>query len=360
MRLDSDSDVLGREGVLRLSPLTIAIGVVVGWFAVFAKVGSGLIYGIDDLLPRVKAFPDLLVTGDATVDYKNWSILPLALGKLFGAGTARSFAFLQFVILLVGTVGVLYTVARKRPQVATGALLGFFATMVPSWLLFSMGTYDQLLAVLLLAATLVDRRLTACICGLLLGLTHAEAAAVAVLGLAALSLAAVGPRVAVRLWTLGGIVASRLALTVWFRIEGQSGDRFTFVTEFGLGKLIGFFLDTWPCVLWSAAAGGWLIIARQLLRPRSRRLATAIGCTLLLNVLATAVTADQSRVIMLTTLPLVVALAAFPPPGPTSSLDATLDRYTLYGATLVGLLAPMTISWIGALGIAGRPFHLSW
>jgi hypothetical protein len=347
----------------RPSWLTVTAGVLGLWALVFAKVGTGLIFGIDDLVARSKALPDLLVSGRATDDYINWSVLPLAIGKLFGAGTRRSFAFVQFVILVPGSVAVLALTARRRPLVAANASLGLFACMVPAWALFSMGTYDQLLIVLLLAATLADRPLPGALVGLAIGATHAEAGAIVVLGLLALSAVDLGPRAAVRAWTLAGIVASRLVVTIWFRLEGQSGDRFTFVEEYGLSKLVGYLVDTWPYVLWSAAAGGWVIIIGTLAVGRSRRLTSVVVAILALNVATTAITADQSRVIMLLSFPLVVALAAFSPRpdggSAVANVPGTLRTLRVTGA-IVGLLAPLTISWIGEVAAVGDPFAVHW
>jgi hypothetical protein len=330
------------------------------WLLVFCKVGSALLFGIDDLVARVRAFPGLVVNHQASSDYKNWSILPLALGKAFRAETPRSFALLHTTVLVAGTASVLRVVARRRPGVASGALVGFFATMVPSWLLYSAGSYDQLLAVLLLTVTVVDRRSAACVAGVLLGLTHAEVGAVAVLGLALLSAVDVGPRLPMRVWALTGIMAARAALTVWFRAVGQTDDRVSFATEFGVRTPLGFLADTWPVVVWSAAAGGWVIIARALVRPGTPRVRMALAAALILNLGATAITADQSRVMMLTTMPLVVALAAFGLGRDQGPIDAALAGTSHRDALVVGLLAPLTISWVGEIAIAGDPFHLAW
>jgi len=226
--------------------------------------------------------------------------------------------------------------------------------MLPSWLLVSGGSYDQLLAVLLLAATLVERPTPAVVIGVLLGLTHAEAATVAVLGLALVSSAQIGPRFSIRAWTLGGIGFARAMLTVWFRLAGQTGDRAGFVSDLGVTTPLGYLAGTWPVVAWSAASGGWLIIANFMSGSIERRARIVVVVALATNLAVTAITVDQSRVIMLTTMPLVVALAAF---GDTPSPK---DRPPLRSALLVGLLAPITISWVGDIAIAGAPFHVNW
>jgi hypothetical protein len=280
----------------------------------------------------------------------------LAIGKAVGADSVRSFAALQAVVLVAGSAAVLGTVARRRPETATGALVGFFATMLPSWLLVSGGSYDQMLAVLLLAATLVQRSWAAWLVGLLLGLTHAEAATIAVLGLALLSGAGVGPRRSVRVWTLAGIGAARVAMTVWFRAAGQSGDRVSFVSELGVRAPLGYLADTWPVVVWSAACGGWLIVAAAVRDRGDTRVAGAVAAALALNLAATAITVDQSRVIMLTTMPIVVALAAL---GGASHRQPT-ERPAHGYALAIGMLAPVTISWVGGVAVAGAPLHVGW
>lgn len=326
------------------------------WFAAFGKVGLGLLFGVEDYVDRVRVFPHLVVRGDPTSDYKNWSILPLALGRTVGADSVRTFAALQCVVLVAGTIAVLGGVARRRPEMARLALVGLFATMLPSWLLISAGSYDQLLALLLLAATLVERPALALVAGVLLGVTHAEAATVAVLGLAFLSAARIGPRLGVRLWTLAGIGIARAALTVWFRIAGQADDRVSFVSDLGVRTPLRYLADTWPVVLWSAACGGWLIVADFLHTNRQVRVRAAVLVALGLNLAAAAITVDQSRVIMLTTMPIVVALAAFGPvPGHRETRSPVLRS-----ALVIGVLAPVTVSWVGAVAVAGDPLHVGW
>jgi hypothetical protein len=339
---------------------SIVVGVLVLWGLVFAKVGSSLIFGIDDLLLRVRALPDLIVSGDATSDYKNWSVLPYAVGRVLGADTATSFAAVQFVVLVVGSAGVIGALARRRPMDAVHASLGLFACMTPAWVMFNMGTYDQLLVVLLLAVTLVDRPAVAAVLGVLIGATHAEAGVVALIGLLALSAVGLGPRVVTRAWAIGGVLACRAALTVWFRLAGQSGDRFAFVSQYGFGRLIGYLADTWPVVVWSAAAGGWVIIIGSLLIRRSTRLTAVVLGVLAFNLAVTAITADQSRVIMLTTFPLVVALSVYAvqPEDPPQAHDLAL-AVRVTGAA-VGLLAPLTVAWVGDIFLMGDPFQLHW
>jgi hypothetical protein len=337
------------SGALKVAAACLAL-----WVVIFAKVGVGLVFGAHDYVVRVRTFPHLQIAGDAGADYKNWSVLPLAIGRAVGADSVRSFAALQAALLVTGTAGIIGAVACRRPEAASRAVLGFFATMLPGWLLVSGGSYDQLLAVVLLAATLVEQPKLAIVIGVLLGLTHAEAATVAVLGLALLSSAQIGPRLPARLWLLGGIALARGTLTLWFHAAGQTGDRAGFVSDLGITTPLGYLANTWPIVIWSAAAGGWLVLASSMSGTRDRRARVLVVTALATNLAVTAITVDQSRVMMLTTMPLVVALAAFE--DTASSKHAPPLRQAL----LVGLLAPITISWVGDVAIAGAPFHVNW
>jgi hypothetical protein len=116
---------------------------------------------------------------------------------------------------------------------------------------------------------------------------------------------------------------------------------------------LGYLADTWPIVVWSAACGGWLIVAAAV---RDARVLAAVLAALGLNLAVTAITVDQSRVIMLTTMPMVVALAAF---GGASHPRATTPSVHR-NALAIGLLAPVTISWVGGIAVAGNPLHIGW
>ena len=338
---------------------------VVGWLATFAKVGSGLAYGHLEYLEQSKAFPRLLITGDPLRDYTNYSILPIAIGRMLGAGTVRSFAVLQLVILAAGSTGVLTYVAHRRPRAAIGATAAMFSTFVPAYALFFMSTYDQLLVVLILAVVLADRVNVSAALGVALGLTHAEVGGLVLCGLIAVALVGVGPRVVVRVWALLGVVAAKVGLTIWLHAAGQRNDRFSFASAYGPSRLLDYFSATWPVIVWTAAGGGWLVILAVILRRRSRRFTIAVTGVLVANLGAAALTTDQSRVAMMTTMALVVALGAFgfDESNRSESPPMFQDRrvsLTWAIAAVIGLASPLVISWVGVIHHVGNPLRIGW
>jgi hypothetical protein len=339
--------------VVGLAGLTL-----VGWFLVFAKTGSALDLSIADYVARSRSLPTVLIAGDATADYRNWSMLPLVLGRLAMARTQATFATVQFLAMVVGSTAIVAWTARRRPDVALLAVLALFATTVPAYAMYFMGSYDQLLLVVLLGVAVADSRRAAVVLGAVVGVTHAEVGVIALAGLLALSIVRVGPPVRIRAWALAGVVAGRLALTIWLAVAGQSSSRLTFVEEYGLDRLVGYFADTWPVVALTAAGGGWVIVVAALAERRSWRIAAVVIAVVAVNLAVAAITLDQSRVVMLTTLPLVVTLAAFPPSRrrdrPWWAVGAP------YAAAGAGLAMPLIVSWVGRTWRFGESFHHGW
>src|SRR5215218_6466054 len=254
----------------------VALVTIAGWCITFVKTGSGLDLSVDDYVARAHALPSVLVTHDPLADYRNWSMLPLVVARLVGADTPGSFSLLQCAIMIVGTVTVLCAVAWRRPRVGFAAALGLFATMTPSYALRFSGSYDQLLLVLLLAVAVVESPALAALLGTAIGLTHAEVGLVALLGLLLLASVGVGAPLRARLWALGGVLAARGVLTVALSAAGQSSDRLTFVEQYGVGRMAGYFAHTWPAIVLSLAAGGWVLLVAYTVEHRSSRVGMAV------------------------------------------------------------------------------------
>jgi hypothetical protein len=336
----------------------LLLGTLVGWLLVFAKTGSAFDISIHDYVARANALPSLTILGDALADYRNWSLLPLVIARTLGVGSGDSFAALQCVILVVGTALVIAAASRRHAGLAVGAALALFATMVPSYALYFMGSYDQLLVVALVAVVLVERPGHAAAVGVVIGLTHAEVGVVSLAGLLVLALIGVGHSVRSRAWALGGVVAARLALTVVLAIGGQSSDRSTYISEYGLDRLLESFADVWPLIVLTAAAGGWVIVATAIAERRDVRFALVVAVILAVNVAVSAVTIDESRVVMLTTLPLILTLAAFPPHA--AATRPWWARAAPGVATAIGLATPLVFAWVGEAWRFGDPFHVGW
>jgi hypothetical protein len=321
------------------------------WLAVWAKVGVNFAFGIDVTVDRARRFPSLLPSGDPLTDWSIWSILPVAIGHVVHATTRVSYAVVQTLLLIGGLATVLADVGRRSGvDVARRALLALFATSVPAYLVFSTGSYDQLLTVLLFAGALSTGRRWPIAIGLLIGLTHAELGGLAAVMLLVLAAAGVGPPVSARLRLLAGVLAARVALTVWFNARGLHHDRFAFIRAYGLDTLLGQLPDSWPVALWSVMCGGWIIVAGFAADTRSRRCTVALAVCLALAVAAMIVTVDQSRVLMLAAMPVVVTIAVHAP-GPPRRLQASVA---------VGLLAPLCVSVAGTTLIFGNPFAIAW
>lgn len=320
------------------------------WIAVLLVKGSVFDLSIRDYVARSQRLPGV-ATGEPDGAYRNWSMLPLVLGRLTGASTPLRFALVQYVALVAGTAAVGWHLARTRnPTVALAAVLAVFSTTTASYTVHFAGSYDQVLVPLLCLAVVCRAPLPAAITGVALGLTHAEVGAIVALALLALAWAGDPSRLLPRLATFGGVVVARLGLMVWFAAAGASGDRASFLESYGLETTLRHFADTWPVILWTALAGGWLVVAHVVARAPRRTVAVVIGW-IVIAIGLTAATVDQTRVGGLLLLPLVVALAVDRPPVP---------RTTLLSAALVGLASPFVISLAGAVFALGGPFEIHW
>ena len=321
------------------------------WLAIWAKVGVNFVFGIDVTVDRARQFPALLQSGDPLSDWSIWSILPVLIGHVVQATTRTSCAVLHTTILIGGVAATLVAFSRRAgPEVAQRALLALFATSVPAYLIFSSGSYDQLLTLLLFAGALSAGRRWPIAIGVLIGLTHAELGLLASMMLLVLALAGVGPSIGSRVRLLVGVVVARVALTVWFNARGLHHDRFAFIRAYGLDTLLGQLPNSWPVALWSVLCGGWIIVGGFVADTRSRRVANALAVCLVLAVAAMIVTVDQSRVLMLAAMPVVVTIAIHAP-GPPRRLRASVA---------VGLLAPLCVSVAGTTLIFGDPFSVAW
>lgn len=341
-------------------PTVAGTAVVAAWIAVFAKVGSGLDFGARDFIVRSQALPRQLVTGSPLEDYRNWSLLPLALQRLAGASSTRSAALVTAVTLLAGTLVVLVAVARRRgTEFGLSAVAALFSTSVPPWVMFFMGGYDQLLVVLLVLVSVARGRKTIVVTGALLSLTHAEVGALSLLGLAGLSWAD-GDReqLEVRLRGLGAVLACRVVLGLWFAILGQTSTRLSFIVDYGPSTLVGHFVDSWPMILVSTAGGGWLLIADTVVASPRGRHTMVTACYLAATMAIVAFTLDESRIAALLMLPVLIGLATSTvrPSGSPSR-----RRVVLAAAAGIGLALPLNVVWIGDVyWRLGHPFVIGW
>lgn len=336
--------------LLRAAQWAVPAATVALWVGLLLLKGSVFDLSIGDYVARSKLLPRV-ATGDPQGAYRNWSMLPLVLAKVTGASTPFRFALVQYLALVVGTAAVTWHLARTRnAAVAVAAMLAVFSTTTASYTVHFAGSYDQLLVVVLCGAVVCRRPLPGALAGIALGLTHAEIGAVVAAGLAGLAWGRGAPGIGVRLLTLAGVVVARLGLTVWFAAAGASGDRASFLDSYGLDQTLRHFGDTWPVILWTALAGGWLVVGQGVSRSPRRAALVVIGW-IVAALLLTAATVDQTRVAGLLLLPLVLALAVDRP---------SVNRTALGAAAFVGLASPFVISLAGSTFTLGGPFEIHW
>ena len=355
MTQDDHEAVLQSGGLWQRSgPWVVAAIVLVGWVAVWAKVGSGVAFGAPDLMIQIDRFPRVVHFEDSISDYVNYSPLPVALAKLAGATSQRSNAFLQFLILVAGSTEVCVVAARTDRNRAGYGALALFSTIVPLQVFFFNGSYDNVLVVLLFAAALLERPLWVFpVIGLLAGTTHAEIAAVVGVELLALSWCGLGPSIGTRLRLLGGVAVGRVLVTIWALSQHTATSRWSFIRRYGPGKLVHATFSQLPLVLWSLMAGGILMVGYLLVVAPSRRLGVAVAGSLALNVLVVLLTVDETRVAAILTLPLVVVAGAFSPSRP-------IKRWVCVCAVAITFAPPFYVSYLGSRLKVGHPFQILW
>ena len=325
--------------------------VVVLWVGTLAWRGSVLDLSASDYVERSSLLPDLITDESAGTAYRNWSILPLILGRLLGADTTFQFALVQWLALVVGTALVVWHLARTRGSgPALAAVAGLFATTAAAHTSYFAASYDQLLVALLCAAVVVRRPLPAVVVGIALGLTHAEVALVVALALVGWSWAGRGRDLAARLWLLLGIVTARIVLTIWFAAAGVDADRRSFVSEYGIDRTWEHLTDTWPIVLWTALCGGWVVVA-VVSAAATRRERLVIAGWIATALVLVCFTVDQTRISALLLLPLTLSLVL--------DHEAAEERPVRLAA-LVGLAVPLVVSIAGTNHVFSSPFEINW
>ena len=185
---------------------------------------------------------------------------------------------------------------------------------------------------------------------MLLGLTHDEVGVVIAVGLVALAWAGLG-LLRGRLWLLGGVIVTRMALTAWFAVEGVRADRASFIRDYGPGRTASYLADTLPTVLWGALGGGWIIVAAFVAARPPRRTLAVIAVWFLGALGLVAFTVDQTRICALVLVPLTLAVA----------IDCDrLDLFTYTAASIIGVLSPLVVALAGEVYVFCNPFEIRW
>ncbi len=330
------------------------------WGILLFKVGVGIDFAARDWIKRVRQFPDLLITGDVSRDYRNWSILPIAVNHLLTITTRKSMVLALTMVLVVGTTVILASVTYFRGlEKAIRITATTFATSVPAMALFFGGNGDQLLVVLLLSVALVRNKWLLLSTGILLGFTHTEIAAVALAGLIALAWAdRDSQHAANRAYALMAVILARITIGIWFATQGEVATRYKFVTEYGISSLFELFARSWIPISITIATGGWLLLVDVLISPKRGRHTIVIGVYIFIVLTMTAITVDQSRVGMLCMFgPLIhLSNSDYTPIGNQKRRDVLLGL-----GSIIGLSTPLVIVWVGHVDwIVGTPGKTPW
>ncbi len=330
-----------------------AVAVFAGWLACFAKVGAGRVVGLSGALEQINKLPHALHYTDSSLNYPDYSVLPAVVSRILGATTAYSNTALQTILMVILSIVIVALVSVRSPNIAWLAVAGFFATSLPMYALHFAGGYDNLLIVMLFAAVFASQPALAIAIGVLLGATHAEIGVLTGLQLLGLSWVGFGAPIKARLQLIGGVVIGRVLLMVWLFIDDAHGTRLDFAFKFGFGKLLHGAGRSWLLILWTAASGGWLIIATVLIRQRSKRLAGVVIGGLFANVVVVALSIDESRIASMSTMVILVALACY---GGKDRFHAIICAI----AVAVTFSVPYAAIYLGIVLQPSTPFVLGW
>ncbi len=270
-------------------------------------------------IPNVETF-EIIANGWPTIPMgpETAYVLRVPLGQIvYGflpqQGTGTYLAL--HLACLLGTGVLLLAWMCRRLGARTGLVAGGILVLSPitAVLLLWIGMYDafSVLTWVLLLMTLDRRAPWQFAAAVLAGVQNFEQVLVGLLMLLLV------PRLPARMgfrpqamWLLAGAVAGRIALELYFRSVGATpGGRATFLSWDTLSSLLASTAANGPLVLWSALAGLWGFAIAALLaswagwsRRERLQLVLALGGW----VLACAITADHTRVLAMTSFPLVV------------------------------------------------------
>jgi hypothetical protein len=257
--------------------------------------------------------------GPLNADYLLTSLSGPVLARVTGQQEAYEFARLHLLVAVVGCAGVVIAAGRRW---GTSTALVFAAvlvlspqlTVVMQWL----GQPDAIFLPAVLAATIARPRWALVVCAVLLGVTHPEQAAFAVLTVGAARWALRETPVSWRLGALdslvalAGVAAGRGITEVYFRVNDISitKSRAAFL-DFGFQNFLDHHLQNpWWLVycLWGPL---WLVLIGLAVFARGAQTrALGVICGAATVALAPMLaTLDETRVYAMITAPLLIVMA---------------------------------------------------
>jgi len=299
---------LDRVGVAGLLGLCVAVGIWVLW-----RTGPGKVSFLDLFESTARHWPSAPLAADG--QYILRQPLGQILYRLLPVHGVTVFLGLHALCLLGSGLLLVGWLCRRLGH-RSGLVAGMVVALAPisAVLLVSVGMYDAF-SVLVWVGVLVslDRRpgwqLAA---GVLAGVQDFEQMAVGLVLIALLPQLArsVGlrPRIA---YLLSGVIAGKLGLEAYLHLAGAgSGSRLSYLARWDtLSWVLGSATANGPLLVWSALAGLWGFALKALYDSwggwsGQQRIGLALAVGLWLG--TAALSADHTRVLTLTSFPLVV------------------------------------------------------
>lgn len=296
-----------------------AFGILLALVWAAYRVGIQTSVALEDDAARALAWPNPDLSG--LNSYTRTSPLGPILFKLSGSESPLIYLGIHVVAGLVA-IGLLSWWAYSSVTVASNrvrAIRLVILAPVTGMIFLSLGNYDPFTVIgvaLALVAWQRSSRLGLVLSGVYLGVAHFEQAAVAVVGWSVASIALSSSPCFAGLkrspiWAFMGVVSGKVVLSLYFVVEGINPSE-------GRGA---YFLDlTWPrmalvasinhfpVLLLSVFAGLWAAALFVFFRLPNNRRRILLVASLILPTLASTTTLAQSRVFIMTTLPIAMLI----------------------------------------------------
>jgi len=269
-----------------------------------------------------------------------------------GAESRSAYLTLHAVVLGAGSIWLAWSIARRWSlPVAMFVAVAFVSSQAGLVALAWVGSYDvyTLLFGSLIVVTSSDR--VAAAAGFLAAFAVFEQVAISLALLVAVAHVVGDVRRNRFLFGIAGAIVGRLVLTVVLRSNDVTHDRRRWIEEFGLEHFLEQFGDALPLLLLTAFGGAWVIVVACLrVGVVTWRARAAWIAAMVVPLVPTAITEDQSRVYAIVTWPIVLALIVTTAPA----LTARQMRSIGVAALVLGLVIPPVFLWRGDPTLAGH------
>ncbi len=305
---DDDCVVAGRLTGAHANVSLAVAGIVAALVAV-CRNGLGEYPFVGYLATEVAPnWPDLPSGVPPLFQFVLWAALGPALAHLAGISTTNAYLAMHAVVLVVGLGSFAVAVHRRLgPQTTLGVLLVLATLPATTVVLAWSGSYDTFTLVLSLLLVMCRSPRLAAVIGALMACNALEHGAFIVATLMLLAAAKVWGDVKVLVAAAGGLVAGGTVLIVWLRSQGIDHGRAYWLDHYGLGYFWDLTRQGWPLLLVSLFGVLWPL-AVGLVHATGGRRRWIVTAALLIPILPTLVTEDQTRVFAILSAPALVAL----------------------------------------------------